>query len=95
MMEIQLTLTCNGFRGSQQTYLCADALRRQIKLPRGVLTIYAVFTKTDKYPRDSYTITLSRDRGSVFEFNGLITYFTRRVLANQYRDGFRFVHFEY
>ena len=81
------------------TVLCAGSLRRKVTLPKGVLNIYAVFTK--KKTPDSFLINcpdsewIGRSLSTVDGFSGTLLTTTKLILGRAYNNGYRYVRIEY
>ncbi len=100
-METKMTLRNGFFQKKGHNYgtarLCSSILSRLIELPKGTKVIYAVFNKTDKQWRDSFTISMPSWLGcsGIIETRADIVLDTKEYLAKMYKKGYRFVHFEY
>ena len=102
-MEIELKLAPDRFNDSVYegggAYLCPEALRDEVSLPKKTRKIYAVFTK--KNVSDSFHIRASamawhgKDESLLAEVDEYLMTCTRKVLGKAYNDGFRYVRIEY
>jgi len=101
-MEIKLTIP-NAFSTNFSGYgafLCGANLRNKVSMPRGVQTIYAIFTKTNPN-EDAFTIReptnagFGLDKSGTKEWRGSLTYETARLLARKYKIGYRYVNIDY
>ena len=83
--------------------LCTGAVRRVTEIPRGINVVYAVFSKQDTHPDASFTITeptkpgvfMNNKVSQVEESGAIMTWGTRKTLATAYKNGYRYVRFEY
>ncbi len=82
--------------------LCEGTMKRHLDIPSDVKKISACFNEEDIKGVDSYTISKpiqfslsDRPYCNVLEFSGELTWYTKMVLGRLYKQGYRFVHFEY
>ena len=102
-MEIEMKLGADrSFEECYQgggAYLCPEALRNEVSLPKKIFKIYAVFKK--KSVPDSFRIDAparawhGKDESLISEIDEYLMTCTRKVLAEAYNDGFRYVRIEY